>query len=101
MSQQRDEVNKDIATINEGREIKGFSTEAWIGLFAPAKVSPALGQKLNVALLQALSKPEVREGLAKLGFRTGVADTPAQFRQLIERDDARFRKAAAGLKLER
>ncbi|MET4577446.1 Bug family tripartite tricarboxylate transporter substrate binding protein [Ottowia thiooxydans] len=101
MSQQRDEVNKDIATINEGREIKGFSTEAWLGLFAPAKLSPALGQKLNGALLQALAKPEVREGLGKLGFRTGVADTPTQFRQLIERDDARFRKATAGLKLDR
>jgi tripartite-type tricarboxylate transporter receptor subunit TctC len=101
MSLQRDEVHKDIATINEGRELKGFSTEAWIGLFAPAKVPTQVGQKLNTALLQALSKVEVREGLAKLGFRTGIADTPGQFRQLIERDDARFRKATAGLKLDR
>lgn len=101
MSQQRDDVNKDIATINEGREIKGFSTDAWIGLLAPAKVPIAVAQKLNMALLQALAKPEVREGLAKLGFRTGFADTPMQFRQLIERDDVRFRKATLGLKLDR
>ncbi len=101
MSLRRDEIHKDIATLNEGREIKDFSTDAWIGLLAPARTPGPIVDKLGAALQQTLGKPEVREGLAKLGFRTGVADGPAALRQLIERDDVRYRKATAGLKLER
>jgi tripartite-type tricarboxylate transporter receptor subunit TctC len=101
MSLQRDDVHREIPTINEGREIKGLATDAWIGLFAPAKAPAAVVDRLNAGLQQALNRPEVREGLARLGFRAADAATPATFRQLMERDDRRYRQVTAGLKLER
>ncbi len=100
MSLQRDERLKDLPTINEGREIKGFTTDAWLGLLAPAKVPAPVVARLSTALGETLKKPEVREGLGKLGFRVG-GGTPAQFGQLLEREDARYRKVAAAVKLER
>lgn len=100
MSLQRDERYKDLPTINEGREVKGFTTDAWLGLLAPAKTPATVVQKLNGALNEVLKKPEVREGLVKLGFRT-VGGTPAQFGQLLTREDARYRQVATTVKLER
>ena len=100
MSLQRDERLKDLPTINEGREIKGFTTDAWLGLLAPAKVPAPVVARLSTALGETLRKPEVREGLGKLGFRIG-SGTPAQFAQLLEREDARYRKVASTVKLER
>ncbi|MES2245523.1 MAG: tripartite tricarboxylate transporter substrate binding protein [Pseudomonadota bacterium] len=100
MSLQRDERFKDLPTINEGREIKGFTTDAWLGLLAPSKTSPSIVQKLNAALNETLNKPEVREGLVKLGFRP-AGGTSAQFGQLLAREDARYRKVTATIKLER
>lgn len=101
MSRQRDDVHKDLPTINEGQELKGLATDAWIGLFAPAKTPTATVDKLNAALQQTLNKPEVKEGLAKLGFRATGAVTPASFRQLVEQDDARYRRATAGIRFDR
>ncbi len=100
MSLQRDERAKDIATINEGREIKGFTTDAWLGLLAPAKTPAAVITTMNAALAKTLAMPEVRDGLGKLGFRVQPG-TPAQFGELMTREDARYRKLAATVKLDR
>lgn len=100
MSLQRDERFNDLQTINEGREIKGLTTDAWIGMLAPAKTAPAIVQKLNAALNEVLKKPEVKDGLVKLGYRT-TGGSPAQFSQLVAREDARYRQVAATVKLER
>lgn len=100
MSLQRDERFKDLPTINEGREIKGFTTDALLGVLAPSRTPAAIVTRLNAALTQTLDKPEVREGLVRLGFRV-ESGTPQQFAQLLAREDARYRKVAATVKLER
>ncbi|MEJ8815581.1 tripartite tricarboxylate transporter substrate binding protein [Variovorax ureilyticus] len=100
MSLHRDDRFKDLPTINEGREIKGFTTDAWLGLMAPSKTPSAAIEKVNAALTQSLKKPEVREGLAKLGFRV-EGGSPAQFAQLLAREDARYRQVASTVKLDR
>ncbi|WP_158215331.1 Bug family tripartite tricarboxylate transporter substrate binding protein [Candidimonas nitroreducens] len=98
MSLQRDEDVKNLPTINEGREIKGFTTDAWLGLLAPAKTPAPIVQKINAALDKVLEMPEVRKSLVTAGFRP-VAGTSAQFGQLLARDDARYRQVVASVKL--
>lgn len=100
MSLQRDERNKDLPTINEGREIKNFSTDAWMALFAPLKTPAPVVAQLNTALAEVLKKPELREGLAKIGFRVENGSV-VQFTQRMARDDARYRALAATVKLDR
>jgi tripartite-type tricarboxylate transporter receptor subunit TctC len=100
MSLQRDARFKDLSTINEGREIKGFTTDAWLGLLAPSKTPTVVVEKVNAALDETLKKPEVREGLVKLGFRV-EGGSPAQFAQLLGREDARYRQVASTVKLDR
>lgn len=99
MSLQRDAHARELATLNEGREIKGFTTDAFLGLLAPARTAPAVVARLNAALNATLDRPEVKEGLSRLGFRV-EAGSMARFGQLLAREDARYRQVAATVKLD-
>ena len=65
----------------------------WFGLFAPAKTSPAIIEKLNKAVAQALGNPAIAKKLEALGsypapsksedFKTFVAAESAKFKNII------------------
>ncbi|MGJ7485684.1 Bug family tripartite tricarboxylate transporter substrate binding protein [Variovorax sp. LT2P21] len=101
MSTQRAPLYKDIKTINEGTTIKGFSTDAWLGVFLPSKAPPDVVQKINAALNQALKTPELRDGLSKLGYQAADPGTSKEFERHVQAEDARYRSIAPTLKLER
>ncbi len=63
-----------------------FTTYAWYGLFAPAKTSPAIVSKLNVAVNQALKDPAVVQRLRELNFTDLPQNTPEQFATTIHQD---------------
>jgi tripartite-type tricarboxylate transporter receptor subunit TctC len=50
----------------------------WAGFFGPAKMPPAIAERLSQMLRQVLSRPDVREQLVAQGF-SGYGMTPAQF----------------------
>lgn len=100
MSLRRDDHWKDLPTINEGTDIKDFTTDAFFGLFAPEKTPAPVVGKVNAALNEVLKKPEVRDGLVKLGFRI-EGGTPEQLAQLVLHEDARYRVVASTVKLDR
>ena len=56
----------DVPTFDEAG-LKGFHTDSWYGLVAPAGTPQPVLEKLNAALAQALAQPEVRTQLAELG----------------------------------
>ena len=73
-SDKRDALLPDVPTLAE----QGYpNTDAsnWYALLAPAKTPPALIAKLNKAVIDALSDPEVHEKLVKAGA-TPVGGTP-------------------------
>ena len=69
----------------------GYSVEYWNGLFAPAKTPRKIVQALNRAAVQALQSPEIRERYEALGFVV-VANTPAEFAQVVKADVEKYRK---------
>lgn len=80
----------------------GFEeTAPWVGMLAPAKTPPAIVKKLNDAMVKALSNPEVRAHMEKLGAII-VGDSPAEFDAYLKRDYNRWEKVikAAGVKAE-
>lgn len=67
----------------------------WIGLFAPAKTSPAVVATLNRELLAAAATPAVRERLVQLGVEP-MPLSAAEFGKVVEADVVtldRFAKA--------
>lgn len=66
-SQQRVADFPDVPTIGESG-LPGFSAELWIGLFAPAGVSPQIVDLLNQSLRSELANEELARNFARQGF---------------------------------
>lgn len=95
-SLKRNELLKKVATLNEGKYIKGLDQEAWIGIFAPANTPPEITQALTTALNGLLSDPEFAAQLKRMhltpgtlaeqaGFARAVAETRLEMRALISK----------------
>jgi tripartite-type tricarboxylate transporter receptor subunit TctC len=78
---QREPGLPDTPTLSESG-FAGIEGEAWIGLVAPAGTPPTVIARVHRELSTILAKPEVREQMATLGFRT-LATTPESFARLI------------------
>ena len=74
----------DLPTIEETLGLRDFDLAAWTGLFGPAALPKEVVDKLSLALLQILAKPEVRERILASGAEPTPSDVPA-FTALVKR----------------
>jgi len=72
-----------------GETVPGFESTAWFGVFGPAKLPPAVTEKLNAVIVGALADPNLRARLQTEGA-TPVGDTPAAFAAFVREDIARW-----------
>jgi tripartite-type tricarboxylate transporter receptor subunit TctC len=82
----------DVPTVAETM-VPNYDVVSWLGFTAPAGLAPALRDRLNDALRQAMARPEIKGKLEELGNDTRVS-TPAEFRARVEQDMARWRPLA-------
>lgn len=74
----------------ESQGLKGFDEGApFVGMLAPAGTPPEIINKLNKAAVAALSDPQVKEQLNKLGAQV-IGDSPEEFRQFLIADKERW-----------
>jgi tripartite-type tricarboxylate transporter receptor subunit TctC len=73
--------------------VPDYDVVSWLGFTAPAGLPPALRDRLNEALRQAMARPEIKGKLEELGNDTRVS-TPSEFRARVEQDMARWRPLA-------
>jgi tripartite-type tricarboxylate transporter receptor subunit TctC len=72
-----------------GEIVSGFESEAWFGLFGPAKLPYEIVDKLNRAVVDALKDPRMREQLLREGANPAVL-TPAEFAAFVREDIERW-----------
>ncbi|HWI81755.1 tripartite tricarboxylate transporter substrate binding protein [Ramlibacter sp.] len=89
----------NVPTLDEAG-LKGYQTVSWGGVVAARNTPPEVVTKLNAAMQQALKAPAVREGLARLGA-VPAGGTPAEFKQMIDRETARWAKVVEDAKIEK
>lgn len=75
----------DVPTLNEVG-IKGVDVGPWQGLVGPAKLPPAIVDRLHRLVADSLQLPEVREKLLKVGADTLIGSTPKEFAAVIARE---------------
>jgi tripartite-type tricarboxylate transporter receptor subunit TctC len=99
-SAERSPAFPDLPTVSEAG-VPGYDAEAWYGLFAPAKTSPEIIERLNKAAAvavgaQSFKKLAVSEGLVL------VASPPSELDRYFGIEEERWRKVIrdAGLKAE-
>ncbi|MBV7483449.1 tripartite tricarboxylate transporter substrate binding protein [Bordetella sp. BOR01] len=72
-SAQRTKVAPDLPTIAEGG-LAGYDAPAWMGLFGPAGLPPAVANKVADAVREALGKPAVQQQVIGLAAEPDYAD---------------------------
>jgi len=77
----------DLPAIDE--IVPGFESEAWFGVFGPAKLPGEIVDRLNKAILAALKDPRMREQLTREGANP-AAMTPAEFAAFVRDDVERW-----------
>ena len=80
-SAKRSSLAPDIPTLAE-QGFPQFDATAWIGLLAPAGLSPAIADKLAAETQRIMRLPEVRQALVSQGFEV-VGGTPDEFAAFI------------------
>jgi tripartite-type tricarboxylate transporter receptor subunit TctC len=64
---------------------KGFDIDSWIGVYAPARIPPAVAEAWTTALREITQMPEVRARLTAFGFEP-LGNTPAHFMDVYKSD---------------
>ncbi len=77
----------DLPAIAE--TVPGFESSAWFGVFGPAKLPPAVTERLNAVIVAGLADPDMRKRLETEGA-TPVGDSPASFAAFVREDIKRW-----------
>jgi tripartite-type tricarboxylate transporter receptor subunit TctC len=87
----------NVPTVQESGVPK-YNVASWNALAAPAGTPPAVVEKLNAAIRDAVNKPEVQQRLQALGVRA-QASTPAEATQLLSSEIERWKQVIASAKI--
>ena len=78
----------DVPTLAESA-LPGFNSISWIGLLAPAGTPEALVEKISADVREAMAGEDLKRRFVEQGA-VPAANTPAQFRALIDADRKRY-----------
>ena len=97
---QRSDSLPDIPTMIESG-VAGYTAVTWNGILAPAGTPPEIIEKLNKAIRQVLTNPEMIQRYASIGT-TVLTGSPEDFAKLIRDETVKWRRTiqASGLKAE-
>jgi tripartite-type tricarboxylate transporter receptor subunit TctC len=84
-----------------GEVLPGYQSQAWFGLFGPAKMPADVAKKISDAARQAIASPEVRKRIEAQGA-TPVGDSPEEFARFVHEEIGRWGKVVkfSGAKAE-
>ncbi|MGP1615319.1 MAG: tripartite tricarboxylate transporter substrate-binding protein, partial [Pollutimonas bauzanensis] len=99
-SAQRSALLPQVPTMAEAG-LPGYEVNGWFGLFAPAKVDPAIVEKLNAEVQKILNQPEVKQQLLALGAEP-AGGSVRDFTQFVQAEHDKWAKVIkdAGISLE-
>jgi len=94
----RSPLAPELPAVSETKGLEKYALENWFGLFAPAATPPAIVQKLNAAVTQALKDPDLVKRLNELGGEPAPM-SPVQFKSFIRDESTRFGKLVDDAKI--
>jgi tripartite-type tricarboxylate transporter receptor subunit TctC len=92
--QKRTSLMPDLPTFGDAG-MKTYDAGLWYSLLAPAKTPKAVVDKINAAMVTAVSDPAVSKQLAQQGFETQTS-SPAELKAYIVNDMKRWERVIKG-----
>jgi tripartite-type tricarboxylate transporter receptor subunit TctC len=90
-SDRRVQAFPELPTVAEAG-VPGYELRSWYGLLAPNRTPAPLLAYLNREVSEAMNAPDVKDKLAGDGAEAAAPNTPAQFREVISREIAKWDK---------
>ena len=100
ISTRRDPTAPDLATVNEGKLVKGIEADLWGGLAGPPNLPAPVVATLSAAMRDILADPAFKESEAKAGNVLSLYADPSSFKQFLVREEERLRGVAARVTVE-
>lgn len=94
-SAQRSKLAPDIPTVAEAG-VPGYAAPAWMGLFGPKDLPPAVTDRLGKALQTIMAQPDVQQQVMALSAEPAYLN-PAQFGEFIATESKRWAGVIAAL----
>lgn len=90
----------ELPTVAESG-LKGFDISTWFGVFAPAGTPRPIVDRLNAEFTRALSAPDIRERLARMGAEPSPM-SPEDFAAFVRAEQAKYERVvkASGARVE-
>ena len=85
----------EIPTLAEGG-LTGYASSAWMGLFAPAGLPPAVATRLSKEVQTIIARPEIQARMMTLGVEPAYLDNAA-FRGFIASESLQWKNLIASL----
>jgi tripartite-type tricarboxylate transporter receptor subunit TctC len=97
---ERSPILPDVPTMAEAG-VLGYEATLWVGVMAPAGTPKPIVDRLNSEINKILTRPDVKETLAKQGA-VAMSMTPTEFDAFLRAQIAKWEKVvnSAGLKLD-
>jgi tripartite-type tricarboxylate transporter receptor subunit TctC len=84
----------DLPTVAEAG-YPGMGTNAWNGIFAPARISPALLARLHKDIVAVMETQEMKDILAKSLMSVVLNKSPAEYQTFVSEQAAKWRNVVA------
>lgn len=97
-SAKRVEAEPEIPTVSESGYPE-FKVVTWFGLVAPAGTPPAIVDRLNREVADAIRSPEIRKRLIELGAEP-TTNSPAEFLDLVRSERETWSKVVKSAKIQ-
>lgn len=81
----------DVQTVAEAG-FAGMGTNAWNGLFAPARIPPAMLARIHGDVLKTMETPAMKESLAKVMMSAVVNKSPAEYQAFVQQQTQKWAK---------
>jgi tripartite-type tricarboxylate transporter receptor subunit TctC len=95
---QRSALLPSLPTVSESG-LPGYEAGTWYGVLAPSGTPADVVQKLNGEIIRIIALPDVRERFKTQGAES-AGTTPAQFREVIRTEIAKWQKLVKAAKIE-
>jgi tripartite-type tricarboxylate transporter receptor subunit TctC len=80
----------DLPSLADNPELRAVNMTVWYGLFAPAKVDPAIVERIYNALATTLRDLEMRAKLAQVYLVEPVGSTPSELAVFLAQEIERY-----------
>ena len=90
----------DVPTVSEHPGLQEFSSDNWLGFFAPAGTPGPVMEKLSSVLTAITAIPEIAAELESQAS-TPVGSTPVQFKAFVAKEIARWKKVVNDAGIQR